>query len=69
MMKSTVNVLFRLGEMPSVPRSDVFDVAVDEMFAIADTNGSGTAAGHERTGDDGVSRFVGAIVTCWSVGE
>jgi hypothetical protein len=44
MIRSTVSVLAKLGELPSMPRSEVLVVAIDEMFQIADSDGSGTCS-------------------------
>jgi hypothetical protein len=42
MIRSTVSVLHKVGALPSVPRDDVLAFAVEQMFAVADADGSGT---------------------------
>ncbi len=44
MVKSTVAIMHSLGELPTIPRPDVMAYAIDEMFRVADADGSGMMA-------------------------
>ncbi len=47
MICSTVSILHTLGALAEMPRHDVLDLAVEDMFLVADSDGSGLVDAEE----------------------